>query len=112
MRILFLIALLLGPGCKNEPPAVPLPAPWDDLVLPVGSGVVEAGPDELHIGYEGQDRFVLLEAYQDALVKDGWTAGEPLGMPGLTTVKFTRGDATLDLIVSGRGRRADVLITR
>ncbi|MBW1877367.1 MAG: hypothetical protein JRI25_05940 [Deltaproteobacteria bacterium] len=113
MRILLLFALLLGTACKSEPPTPALPAPWTELAAPVGSGVVESTtPEEIHIRYDGEDRMKLFGAYHDALEKDGWVAGEPLGIPGLTTVAFTRGDESIDLTVSGRGSRADVLITK
>jgi len=113
MRFLLLLALLLGTACKSEPPAPPLPAPWTELAVPVGSGTVEtAAADELHIRYDGGDRKKLLAAYRDALVKDGWDAGEPLGIPGLTIITFTKGAESIDVTVSGKGSRADVLITK
>lgn len=111
MRV-WLLAALFAVACKADVPAVELPAPWQALSPAVEVGVVETtAPDELHVRYDDAERAAVMSRWAKVLEKDGWKGGDPIGLPGIVTARFVRGTETLDLTVSSRGTRVDVLVT-
>jgi hypothetical protein len=106
------IALLVLTACGSPAPTVDLPPEWDALESAVGNGKVEsATPDELHVSYESAPSD-LADTWKAAIEAGGWTIGEPTGFPGLMSWDLTKGDQKLDLMISGRGSKADVLLTK
>ncbi len=108
------LVLCLYFACRPDPPPTAgLAAPWGEMALPIGEGVVEAsGSDELHVRYEGKPAAEALSKWHESLVEAGWAAGDPVHVTGITLVTFTQDGESLDLTVASKGPRTDVVVHR
>ena len=106
------LILLLLTACGSAAPSVDLPPEWDAMEIAVGTGVVKSvDANELQVSYEPAPKD-LYETWASAARAGGYTVGDPTGLPGLISADLTKGEEKLEILVSTRGSRGDVLVTR
>lgn len=106
------LALLLLTACGSATPTVDLPPQWDAMEAAIGSGEVKSvDENELQVTYTKAPND-LYETWAKAARAGGWTVGEPNGLPGLISAELKKGDERLEILVSTRGSRGDVLVTK
>ncbi|MBN2798942.1 MAG: hypothetical protein JXX28_07320 [Deltaproteobacteria bacterium] len=108
MRALFLLLLACSTPQSTGPA---LPTPWTDLPAPALDAQVR--PEEsgdLHLVYQGASRDQLVEVWSAALRAGGWDVSAPRKAGPMTLLNASLGDRHLELLVSGKGAKLDVLI--
>ena len=94
--LLFVAVSVLATAACWNPSVTPVPitAPWDSMNLPVKENAIvwASSAKELKVVHKA-DKAAMLDAYEKAIVANGWkTAGADGGI-----VKFTKDGKSLDL---------------